>query len=575
MNLRSRLDVGVRETIPHRRRPAWYARRHKFCRRRSTSDRFQSQPKLFSHCSRHRTMHRQRTSALALPCHRFAEILAGALFLLLTSQGANTAQPNILYIMSDDHAAHAIGAYGGRLASLDPTPNIDRLANEGVRLTNFFCTNSICVPARATILTGQYSHTNGIKTLSYELPAAQQTLAHEMSKAGYQTAMIGKWHLHAEPAAFDYYCVLPGQGHYFNPTFRLRGKNPWPQNTFQPDDYDSIHSSDAITDLSIKWLRNRDSDKPFFLMHHFKAPHDNFENAERYDWLYMDTKIPEPESLRQRFTHGPLGHPQHGTSVSSRNTRRNMGHHMAVDPVLPDEEYTAQAYQRYLKKYLRCVKGVDDNIGRLLDALAEVGEADNTIIIYTSDQGMMLGEHDYIDKRWIYEESLRVPFIVHCPSRFEPRVVDDMIANVDVAPTILDLAGAPGTPPEMQGRSFVRCLEGSPPSDWPTAVYYRYWMHMAHHDNPAHYGIRTKDFKLVYFYGLPLDAVGAEPTPVDPYWELYDLRTDPHELSNVYADPEYQDQVQQLKAQLFHLKEQVGDTDDAYPELLQLAEENR
>lgn len=494
--------------------------------------------------------------------------LVGALLLPFAAHGLLAAPPNILFIMSDDHAAHAIGAYGGRLAALDPTPNIDRLANEGVRLTNFFCTNSICVPARATILTGQYSHTNGVKTLFNDLPAQQQALAHQMSEAGYQTAMIGKWHLGAEPAAFDYYCVLPGQGHYFNPTFRMRGTKPWPENTFQPDDYDSIHSSDAITDLSIEWLQNRSMDKPFFLMHHFKAPHDNFENAERYDWLYTDVDIPEPESLRKRFSHGPLDHPLYGTSVSKRNTGRNMGHHMAVDPELPDDQYTTESYQRYLKKYLRCVKGVDDNIGRLLDALAELGEAENTIIIYTSDQGMMLGEHDYIDKRWIYEESLRVPFLVYDPSRFKPRVVNDIITNVDVAPTILDLAGVAGTPQEMQGRSFVPCLEGETPSDWPQAMYYRYWMHMAHHDNPAHYGIRTKDFKLVYFYGLPLDAAGAESTPVEPYWELYDLRTDPHELHNVYAEPEYQETVDQLERQLFDLKAQVGDTDEAQSDAL-------
>ena len=496
-----------------------------------------------------------------------------ALLSCLPMQAAEASQPNILFIMSDDHAAHAIGAYGGRFAELNPTPRLDQLAREGARLTNCFCTNSICVPARATILTGQYSHTNGVKTLSYSLPAEQQTLAHRMGAAGYETAMIGKWHLTAEPAAFDYYSVLESQGDYFNPEFRLRGKNPWPNNTFRPRAYDTIHSTDAITDLSIRWLQNRQGKRPFFLMHHYKAPHDNFANAERYDWLYTDARIPEPESLRERFTHGPTGRPLYGTSVSKRNAHRNMGHHMFVDQDLDEPEYTAESYQRYLKKYLRCVKGVDDNVGRLLDTLAELGELDNTVIIYTSDQGFMLGEHDYIDKRWMYEESLQIPFLIRYPSRFAAgTVVDDIINNVDFAPTILHLAGVEDAPASMQGRSFVANLEGNTPADWPQATYYRYWMHMAHHDNPAHFGIRTKEFKLIYFYGLPLDAVGAKEEPVAPYWELYDLRKDPHELHNVYNDPNYSDAVKRLKRQLEELKAKVGDHDADHPELVRLSQ---
>ena len=230
-------------------------------------------------------------------------------------ESAAAPKPNILYIMSDDHAAHAIGAYGGRLAKLDPTPNLDKLASEGVRLSNCFCANSICTPSRATIMTGQYSHKNGITTLRGEIPADRQTLALEMKKAGYTTAVVGKWHLKAEPAAFDFYTVLPGQGSYFNPIFRVRGKEPWPNNTIRAAKYDSVHSSDAITDISLKWLRqwrNKKERKPFFLLHQFKAPHDNFENAERYDWLYEDVDIPEPEgnSLWDRGNHGPVGYPQ-------------------------------------------------------------------------------------------------------------------------------------------------------------------------------------------------------------------------------------------------------------------------
>lgn len=493
---------------------------------------------------------------------------------LLISHASAADKPNILFIMSDDHAAHGIGAYGGRLAALNPTPNIDRLANEGVRLQNCFCTNSICVPSRATIMTGQYSHANGCRTLNYGIEPNRQTLAQAMKSAGFETAVIGKWHLKHEPAAFDFYTVLPGQGSYFNPIFRVRGPNQWPHNTIRSAKYDSVHSSDAITDISLKWLNSRTSDKPFFLMHHFKAPHDNFENAERYDWLYEDIEIPEPHSLTHRGNHGPKDKPLYGTSVSKRNKRRNMGHHMFVDQRLDKGLYAKKAYQRYLKKFLRCVKGVDDNIGRLLKYLENTGQLDNTIIIYTADQGFMLGEHDYIDKRWIYEESLRMPFIIRFPKRFPAGTVNhDIVNNTDFAPTLLDLAGVREMPPEFQGRSFVRNLVGQTPSDWPTETYYRYWMHMTHHDNPAHYGIRTKTHKLVFFYGLPLDAKGAIARPTPPHWELYDLAKDPHEMDNVYGHPDYTSITKNLKTRLLEVKAEIGDTDEEYPELMAVRNE--
>lgn len=488
------------------------------------------------------------------------------------------SQPNILFIFTDDHAAHAIGAYGGRLAELDPTPTLDRLAAEGIRLTNAFCSNGICVPARATIMTGQYSHTNGVRTLAGAIGEAQQTLPRLVGEAGYETAIIGKWHLKAEPAAFDYYAVLRSQGHYFNPTFHIRGENAWPENTFRPTAYDSIHSTDAITDLSIQWLNQRaDSDRPFLLMHQYKAPHDNFENAERYDWLYADATIPEPDSLWNRGQHGPQTPegpaPQYGTSVGPRNAVRNMGHHMAVDPELTDEAYTREAYQRYLKKYLRCVRGVDDGIERLLAHLDDIGELDNTIVIYTSDQGFMLGEHDTIDKRWIYEETLRIPFIVWYPPLIDSGgTLDAMISNVDIAPTLLDMAGV-ATPSDMQGRSFWPMLTGEPePLDWPQVVYYRYWMHMAHHDNPAHFGIRTRTHKLAFFYGLPLDARGAKPDATGPYWELYNIEHDPHEMENLIHDPEAAGILGSLRDELEALRMQIDDTDEAYPELRALLE---
>ena len=476
-------------------------------------------------------------------------------------------KPNILFIMSDDHAAHALGAYGGRLAVLDPTPTLDRLANEGMLFENAFCANSICTPSRATLLTGQYSHVNRVTTLSGHLEPDRQYAPKLIGQAGYQTAMVGKWHLKKEPAAFDYYCVLPGQGSYFNPIMRESG-GPWPRNVRRFSAYDSAHSSDVITQVSIDWLKRRDKTRPFFLMHHFKAPHDNFENAERYDFLYADADVPEPPSLWKVPNHGSGATQGMGTSIGKRNVRRNMGQHMFVDPALGDRAYKRAAYQRYLKKYLRTVRGVDDAVARLLQYLEDEGELDNTVVVYTSDQGFMLGEHDYIDKRWMYEESLRIPLLVrHPPTVAAGSRSRAIVNNTDLAPTLLAFAGV-AAPDFMQGRSLSPLLRGETPADWRKATYYRYWMHMAHHDNPAHYGIRTEDFKLIFFYGLPLDAPGAAAAATQPGWELYDLRADPHELTNVYGRPAYASVTQELKVELLRLKAEIGDNDEKYPELM-------
>jgi N-acetylglucosamine-6-sulfatase len=490
-------------------------------------------------------------------------------FVLATCAHADD-RPNVLFIMSDDHCSQAVGAYGGRLAALNPTPTIDRLAREGMLFENAFCTNSICSPSRACILTGQYAHTNGAYDLGGRVETERQYLALEMKKAGYDTAMIGKWHLKEEPGAFDYYCVLPGQGKYFDPEFRVRGEKPWPNSTIK---FDGAHSTDAITDLTLSWLKeNWDQKKPFFLMHHYKAPHDFFEFAPRYKDYLEETQIPEPANLWEQPGFGSIATrgaddellPYIGTSIGRRNPRRNYTQKWAQDPRLTDEQATRQAYNEYMRWYLRCVKGVDDNLARLFGYLEETGQMDNTVIIYTGDQGFMLGEHDYMDKRWMYEESMRMPFLVRYPKLVPAGSrTDAIVENVDYGPTMLAFAGVQ-TPDHMQGRSFHEiCVSGKEPGDWKQAAYYRYWMHMAHHDNPGHVGIRTKEYKLIFYYGCNYE--GENQTP--PGWELYDLQDDPTEVVNLYANPVYADVVSDLKKRLAELRRQVGDTGEDYPQV--------
>ena len=511
-------------------------------------------------------------------------IITLSIFCLNSGFGKKT---NILYIMSDDHAAHGISAYGGRLAKIAPTPNLDRLAKEGALFQNAFCTNSICSPSRACVLTGQYNHTNGAVDLSGKVLPGKQMLAIEMGKAGYETAMIGKWHLKVEPKDFDYYCVLPGQGKYHGPSFRIRGEKQWGKNLIE---FPEKHSTDAITDLTLNWLKKRKEDKPFFLMHHYKAPNDYFENAARYENYLADIDIPEPSTLWRRdpkfgslATRGANDEliPHIGTSIWNRNPRRSYLRDLPqrfpkefpknYDPKnFTDEENTRFAYNAYLKKFLRCVKGIDDNLGRLFAHLETSGQMDNTLIVYTADQGFMLGEHDYQDKRWMYEESMRMPLLIRFPKSIESgQKFDSIIENVDFAPTMLDFASE-SIPKSVQGRSFKSILEtGEEKNEWKKAAYYRYWMHMAHHDNPAHIGMRTKRYKLIYFYGC--NYQGEYQTPAG--CELYDMKKDPQETKNIYDDPKNAKLVSSLKNWMAKLRKKVGDDGSHYPACEEIVQE--
>ncbi|MBN1387564.1 MAG: sulfatase [Bacteroidales bacterium] len=509
------------------------------------------------------------------------------LFVVSCNSYQKKEKPNILFIMSDDHTTQAFGIYNSRLASLNPTPNLDRMAREGMIFENVFCTNAICTPSRASIITGQYPQTNGVLDLTGSVPLERQYLPEEMRKLGYQTAMIGKWHLKEEPGAFDYYNVLPGQGRYYDPTTRESSKKgKWPNNTVEH----SGHSSDVLTDLSLKWLRNRDRSKPFFLMHHFKAPHDHFQNAERYDSYLENVDIPEPESLYKPGNHGSISTRGindsliHliGASVSKRCNTWGLGGSLGISDSLPEPEYTHQVYQTFLKRYLRCVKGIDDNIKRIIDYLKEEGIYDNTIIIYTGDQGYFLGEHDYFDKRWMYEEAMRMPFFVRFPNAVkEGSRTDLLINNTDFAPTIIELAGGK-VPGYMQGKSFKRTIEGKKEKNWREETYYRYWMHMAHYlGNPAHLGLRTKKYKLIFFYGVDFedpprtDYWGSQAdmkTP--PGWEFYDLENDPHEMNNLYNDPGYSEIIGELKIRLKTLREELNETDINYPHIQKIINNN-
>ncbi len=456
--------------------------------------------------------------------------------------------------MSDDHASHAMSCYGSRI---NQTPHLDRIADGGMIFQNCFCVNSICTPSRANILTGLHSHLNGVKTLGDPLDGRKPNVAKMLQASGYQTAMVGKWHLghggDADPTGFDYWNVLPGQGSYYDPVMIEEDGRK------QHEGY----ATDIITDFSLEWLQNRDRDKPFFLMCHHKAPHRPWDSDEKHAHMFEDEDVPMPDNFFDDYANRSNAAKEAKMRVFGHMNDRDLKIEKLGPPPegLSDKKLANWQYQRYIKEYLRCVASIDDNVGRLLDYLDEDGVADDTMVIYTSDQGFFLGDHGWYDKRFMYEESLRMPFIVRYPRAIGAgSSTHAMALNIDFAETWLDYAGLP-IPDDMQGTSLRLIFEGETPNDWRESMYYRYWMHLSHHHVPAHYGIRTHRYKLIYYYGEALGTSGSVNQSTEPEWELFDLEKDPNEMCSVYDDPAYADVVKELTAELYRLKEEAMDNE--------------
>lgn len=493
-------------------------------------------------------------------------------------------QPNIIVMYSDDHTAQAVGAYQEALEyglELDhsPTPNLDELAENGMRFDNAFVGNSICVPSRATMLSGVHSHVSGATTNADSLPADIETFPPLLQEAGYQTAMFGKWHLKTEPRGFDYYEALHGQGPYYNPTMR----------TPEGDVEREGHTSTVITESALQWLRSgREQDQPFMMMYNHKAPHRNWVPGPDHLDDYRDRDLPEAPSLF--YDYDSLATPAHEQDMEIATTmswgwdlkvpthpetgdstggwqqlvdRNNLTDEQRERLLQAYEEENQQLYeefdqmsskeklrwryQRYLKDYLRTIQGLDDGVGRVIDYLREEDLLDNTVVIYAGDQGFFLGENGWFDKRWIYEESMRQPLIVHWPEGIEPgSVSEQLVQNIDLAPTVLELANAE-IPQQVQGRSLVPLLQGEELDDWRDALYYQYFEGPpAVHNVAQHYGVRTDQYTLVHY-------------PNHDEWELFDLEDDPEQLNSVYGDPEYEDVQKRLKDKLDELQERYED----------------
>lgn len=499
-----------------------------------------------------------------LPHHKSCTRRIGQLAIVLTlwPAVATAAPTNILFIFTDDHAQRAISAYGG---GLNQTPHLDRLAKEGMLFRHCLVTNSICGPSRACIQTGKYSHKNGFYQNGDRFDGSQQTFPKLLRQAGYQTAVIGKWHLESDPTGFDYWQILPGQGAYYNPLMFEMGTRKTHQG----------YTTDLITDLALDWLtKGRDPNKPFLLMCQHKAPHREWAPGPAHLNDFKDAVIPEPPTLFDDYS--GRASPARNQDMSIEKTMQDSdlkfkgpGNLTPEQQAAWDAAYGAEnaaylkapptgrdlvrwRYQRYLKDYLRCVASVDDSVGRLLKYLDDSGLAANTLVMYSSDQGFYLGEHGWFDKRWIYEESLHTPLLVRWPgvarAGSESR---ELVSNLDFAETFLDAAGV-AIPSDMQGRSLRPVLAGQTPADWRKSHYYHYYEFPGVHDVARHYGIRTDRYKLVFFYQLN-------------EWELFDLEKDPQELKSVYGDPAYAPVLAEMKSELDRVRAALDDGEDKSP----------
>ncbi len=468
--------------------------------------------------------------------------------------------PNIVFVFCDDHAYQAIGAYGSKLVD---TPNIDLLAKQGMRFDRCLVTNSICGPCRATILSGKYSHKNGFLTNNHGVfDGSQVTFPKLLQGAGYQTAMIGKWHLVSDPTGFDYWHILPGQGVYYNPPMIRMGKKV----------NHTGYTTDIITDLSLDWLKQRDPNKPFLLMCQHKAPHRDWLPNLKYLGHDQDRKYDEPATLFDDYSGRGKAELEQDMTIAKTMTPGDL---KLVEPKgltpeqlekwnayykprneafekakLEGKDLVRWKYNRYMHDYLGCTKSVDESVGRITEFLKENGLEENTLVVYSSDQGFYLGEHGWFDKRWIFEESLRTPLICKLPGVIKPGSTNsDIVSNVDFAETFLEAAGVKA-PADMQGASLMPLFKGEKPADWRKSFYYHYYEYPGPHSVRKHYGVVTDRHKLVRFYGDDVD-----------YWEMFDLKTDPQEMRSVFSDPAYASTRKELETELARLRKELDVTE--------------
>jgi len=481
---------------------------------------------------------------------------------LLSCTQKELTPPNILFIFTDDHCEQALSAYGSEIIS---TPGMDRIANEGMRFDRCYVTNSICGPSRAVIQTGMHSHMNGFRTNRDSFNGDQQTFPKLLRAAGYQTAVIGKWHLKSTPQGYDYFDVLRGQGPYNNPPMLTADEKG---NVIEVEHQG--YTTDIIIGKTLEWLKNsREPGKPFMLMCQHKAPHRNWVPHEKYQNWLDDTEIPEPETFWDDYSgRTPPASRQAmevGRHMRERDlkldmegnyTEKNRQYREAL-PGMSEEDVVKWNYQRYVKDYLRCVRSVDDGIVQILDYLDESGLAENTIVIYSSDQGWYLGDHGWFDKRWMYEESLKTPLLVRWPGQVKPGSVnEDIVSNLDFAETFLDIAGVE-VPTNMQGASLVPVLKGTTPDNWRKLFYYHYYEFPGAHAVARHYGVTDGRYKLIHFYG-PSHVEGE----TYDEWELFDLEKDPNEMKSVYEDPDYKQIQTEMLAELNRLREEYQVPED-------------